>query len=423
MCITPQRRGSLSNGCKMKAQLKLGVFAVVALCAAVFSGCETSKDASAPAPNIFPDINTNAAVKTNPVAQVPVTRANAVPAPAAPYPRSKVLRSVTWHWDTHKIAALGSDLWPTTWGADDNIYASWGDGGGFGGSDSLGRVSLGFARIEGGPENYRGFNVNGGLNPEHPAMFPKKGKASGMLAVGGTLYANVNLQDGKWPDIHHQIISSTDGGGSWTRASWIFSKGPGQFQPTKFVNFDRGYTGVPANLAGYVYLYGFKQPVQGEQVTRMYFARVPQSKILDQFAYEFFQGADGKNRPQWKSDFATAQPVFIDPNGVSHCTVVYDPPLHRYISTSFHEGPGQLGIFDAPEPWGPWTTVAYYENWGDMGKVGEGLSCEFPRKWMSADGLTMWSIFAVYGEGGKIGVKAHDKFNLVKVTIERAPRN
>src|SRR5215471_5155223 len=80
-------------------------------------------------------------------------------APQAPYPPSEVFQSITWHWETYKTAALGSDLWPVTWGADDQLYAAWGDGGGFGGSDTDGRVALGFARIEGVPEQFRGINL------------------------------------------------------------------------------------------------------------------------------------------------------------------------------------------------------------------------------------------------------------------------
>lgn len=384
----------------MKAQLNrfAGFFAVMAV-AIILSACRTERDEFIPTP-VYTNANSTMG--------------------GAPYPPSKFFQSLAWHWETHQTAALGSDLWPVTWGADGNIYAAWGDGGGFGGSDSLGRVGLGFARIEDGPGNYRAFNVNGGLNPEHPAEFPKKGKASGLLDVGGTLYANVNLQDAPWPNVHHQIVWSTDHGASWTRADWMFPKGPGAFQPTKFLNFERGCTGVPSHLAGYVYIYGFKQPATNEQVKQMYLARVPQNKISERGVYEFFQGLDARNRPHWKPDFSTAQTVFSDANGVSHCTVVYNTRVHRYINTTFHEGPAQLGVFDGPEPWGPWTTIAYYENWGDMGKVGEGLSCEFPRKWMSDDGLTMWSIFSVYGEGGKIGAKAHDRFNLVKATLVRA---
>lgn len=54
-----------------------------------------------------------------------------------------------------------------------------------------------------------------------------------------------------------------------------------------------------------------------------------------------------------------------------------------------------------------------------MGAAGEGLGCEFPRKWMSEDGLTMWCVFSVYGGSAKQGINAHDRFNLVKVTFER----
>src|SRR5207248_548699 len=63
----------------------------------------------------------------------------------APYPRSPLIAGITWHWETLTTGAPGSDLWPVTWGPDDHLYAAWGDGGGFGGSDSDGRVAMGFA--------------------------------------------------------------------------------------------------------------------------------------------------------------------------------------------------------------------------------------------------------------------------------------
>src|SRR5437773_8848295 len=73
-------------------------------------------------------------------------------APAQPYPPSTAILSITWHWETYRNAAPGSDLWPVTWGPDDNLYTAWGDGGGFGGSDTNGRVSMGIGRIEGASE-------------------------------------------------------------------------------------------------------------------------------------------------------------------------------------------------------------------------------------------------------------------------------
>lgn len=53
-----------------------------------------------------------------------------------------------------------------------------------------------------------------------------------------------------------------------------------------------------------------------------------------------------------------------------------------------------------------------------MGPTGEGLSCEFPSKWMSQNALAFWCVFSVYGEGAKQGINAHDRFNLVKVTLQ-----
>ena len=177
--------------------------------------------------------------------------------PKPPYPPSGVIQGITWHWDTHATAAPGSDLWPVTWGADGNLYAAWGDGGGFGGTNSDGRVSMGFARIEGPPGSYVGVNVNGGKNSEHPASFPRKGKTGGMIAVRGTLYAWLNLQDGTWPGVNQSLAWSTDRGATWTRAPWVFPKGAGNFKPARFLNSTRGHRGVPERLTGFVYFYRF----------------------------------------------------------------------------------------------------------------------------------------------------------------------
>jgi hypothetical protein len=40
---------------------------------------------------------------------------------------------------------------------------------------------------------------------------------------------------------------------------------------------------------------------------------------------------------------------------------------------------------------------------------------------MSPDGLTLWTVFSVYGDGARQGIGAHDQFNLVKATLVLRP--
>jgi hypothetical protein len=103
-----------------------------------------------------------------------------------PYRPSDLIERMDLDWSTYRHEAQGSDNWPTTWAADGNVYTSWGDGGGFGGSNTLSRVSLGIARTEGPFDNYQVFNVWGGHNAASPSSFG--GKSYGIISIGGVLY-------------------------------------------------------------------------------------------------------------------------------------------------------------------------------------------------------------------------------------------
>ena len=103
------------------------------------------------------------AVQISPTAQAATS--------SSPYPPSPVINGIGFDWSTHVRMAQGSDNWPVTWAADDHQYTTWGDGGGFGGSNQDGRVSLGVARIEGSASSYRGVNVWGGKDAHQPAQF------------------------------------------------------------------------------------------------------------------------------------------------------------------------------------------------------------------------------------------------------------
>ncbi len=73
----------------------------------------------------------------------------------------------------------------------------------------------------------------------------------------------------------------------------------------------------------------------------------------------------------------------------------YDAGLKRYLWCQVLPGEdprfrGGFGIYDAPAPWGPWTTAFFAETWD----VGPGESSSFPTKWMSADGKTIYLVFS-----------------------------
>jgi hypothetical protein len=307
-----------------------------------------------------------------------------------PYPPSPVIKEVIWDHSSHRQAAPGSDLWPITWADDDNLYTVWGDGGGFGGTDSEGRVTLGVARIAGNPDNLQATNVFGGKNPEAPADF--NGKSNGLISIDGVLYLHV-IEEGKW--LRAKIGRSTDHGKTWTFNSstgWDFAEPDGAFSDLTFLNFGKDYQGA---RDGYVYVYsqGKRASMTPDFLTAsIAMFRVLKAQLMNRSAYEYFAGLDANNNPRWTKEIAARKPVFSDPNGVGWgVRVEYNPGLKRYLLTTFHAWDGSWGIFDAPKPWGPWTTVAYYNQWLDAEPK---FGFSFPAKWLSADGkrlVMVWS--------------------------------
>ena len=120
------------------------------------------------------------------------------------------------------------------------------------GTNKEGRVTMGFARIEGKPPGFNATNINGGANPENPASWKCEycGKPLTLLFVDGILYAWVNIQNGDPPDT---VLSwSDDMGATWQTSEWKF-EGGGKFKPRAFVNYGPDYAGARDD---YVYIYG-----------------------------------------------------------------------------------------------------------------------------------------------------------------------
>jgi len=66
-------------------------------------------------------------------------------------------------------------------------------------------------------------------------------------------------------------------------------------------------------------------------------------------------------------------------------TAPCDDPVNRY-----------LGVFDAPNPWGPWTTVAYLEQWGAPENR---FQPQIPAKWIESDGLSFYLQYSCFPNG------------------------
>ena len=308
-----------------------------------------------------------------------------------PYPPSETFAEVLWDYAGMKSAAPGSDLWPVTWANDNELYTSWGDGGGFGGSNIRGRVSIGVARIRGDGDNWNGCNIWGGNKAQVASSFI--GKSTGIISIGNVLYLLVTKQS-TWD--YAKVCSSHDYARNWSCTGWDY---PPPFQGGTYLNFGKDYDGARDD---YAYHYNTV-----EDKKHIVLSRVPVERIKQYEAYEFFAGPDENNKLIWDKNITRLKPIFTDPNGVGWgVQVMYNPVLKRYLLTVRHDDTGGWGIFDAAEPWGPWTTVAYYDNWLDSKLK---FSFVFNQKWLGKDGLTMWMIFS--------GIEKYDSFNVIKATF------
>jgi len=133
----------------------------------------------------------------------------------------------------------------------------------------------------------------------------------------------------------------------------------------------------------------------------MILARVPKDRIRDGNAYEYLKEmCDGS--PVWTEAISQRGAVFSFPGGCNRADVAYNAPLKRYFMTlrsrAKNGGRNHFGIYDAPEPWGPWTVVYYSQTWEGKklseGNGGWGESQHIPGKWISEDGKEFFLIFA-----------------------------
>jgi hypothetical protein len=130
--------------------------------------------------------------------------------------------------------------------------------------------------------------------------------------------------------------------------------------------------------------------------------RVPQDQITRRQAWQFFVRRDEQHRPVWSHDIRQRGAVFEHRDACLRSAVTYNAGIKRYLwwqavpqppghkdrgDTRFEGG---FGVYDARDPWGPWTTAFFTKRWD----TGPGEHGDFPSKWMSDDGRTLYLVFS-----------------------------
>lgn len=299
-----------------------------------------------------------------------------------PYPPSPIIERIEWAPAAEILRlAPGSDNWPVTWADDDLLYTAYGDGWGF---EPLlnDKLSLGLAAVAGLPPAIQGVNIRS-ASGERRGDGAQGLKASGMLMTGGVLYMWVRNAG------NARLAWSRNHALDWEWCEWRLDAGFGC--PT-LLNFGRDYEGARDE---FVYVYSHDADSAYEPADRMVLARVPARRLRERQAYEFFQELGAAGRPVWTPDAARRGAVFSFPGHCYRSGISYNAGLKRYLWCQVLPGKaprfeGGFGIYDAPEPWGPWTTAYFAERWD----VGPGETSSIPPKWISSDGHVAHLVFS-----------------------------
>ncbi len=346
---------------------------------------------------------------------------------------------MTWNESNRARYASGSDIWDSMWASDGNVYGAWGDGNGFA---SGVKKFIGVSKLVGtNPLTLTGSDTYLGTTFSNPPPCAQQstlgGKPRGVVALASSLmYMFHSTQDlctsftwlakstnngVSWSD-HFNSFQWPDAGG-WGPGSVLES---GQAQASA-LDPDNGTT-------KYIWIYGGKN-TDAAGSGKQYLARVPatSSGIESLSNWRWYGGLDAATKePIWQTSSASATPVFTDPDHAQTLGVTYDKGMGRYLAFNDHgnacldgSDPSPclhaLALFDAPTPWGPWTTFDYidtFENVAGSPPTGCGSNCVgsspavsfvIQPKWTSADGLTIWPEYS--------GTGVWDSLNVVQGTI------
>ncbi|MEI7767538.1 MAG: hypothetical protein WCJ97_08900 [Phycisphaerae bacterium] len=353
------------------------------------------------------------------------------------------------------------DTWYPCWAADDNLYSPWTDGqtDGIGCESSAGAdACTGHAVMLG--DDPLNLIIRNTSPPKTASALPYQGRyPAGSLVHDGIWYygtyclgpAGKHVVDGfawNWPNLGPTVgfQISRDYGRTWepsphTAAQPLFPEprvhlGPVKMGVPHFVDFGRNMEHSPDGKA-YVMAMGAEEhdPLPRPAITlgppgavfeitakqhdgfangnlswitadQVYLARVTPSPehINDLKAWEFFAGHDDRGQPIWTRSFGAIKPLLEWNNHMGCVTATYVPGLKKYLMCITDGWPTVAKmtsyILEADTLTGPWRLVSYLKDFGE-----QAYFLNFPSKFISKDGRTLWLCYSANFSDGWNGVR------------------
>ena len=340
-----------------------------------------------------------------------------------PFEQSKELAGILFtgkHSDYHV-----ADTWYPSWAADGNMYSPWTDGTTDGVSSSSGGrgATTGQAVMIGDdPRNLKIKSL--GLCKGDPHPYQGRYPCGSLVYNGVWYYSTYCLgpagsveHDGmrwNWPVLGPTVgfRYSTDFGKTWTDTPHTPAKplfpepeqymGPVKIGSPKFVDFGKNMEYSPdgkAYLIGYGAVKNDPKPryanlswISGDQI---YMTRVTPSieNINDESKYEYFAGYDESGKAVWSWDYKDIKPMIEWNNNMGCVTMTYNAPLKKYLMCVTDGWPtvGKMNsyILESSSITGPWKLVTYMKAFGE-----QGYFLNFPSKFISSDGYTLWLCYS-----------------------------
>ncbi len=322
-------------------------------------------------------------------------------------PASSLILGLEWLGERlpYPEEEVKGDTYPLTWAEDGEIYTSAGD-------PNWGETNSGLdvEKFSGGPTDYKISKVQAmndylGWGGDGP-------KPSGMICVDGILYLSFqNMLRTRVPPFSLVSQHGSD-------AQIIFSTNKGQFWVPNLANINAPmFTGHKFGGPAFVnfgqnnanardeYVYAASSD-QWDNGSNLRLGRVPRDRIMRREAWEWVCAFTPSGTPAWHPDLNEAIPVFSLHRWLGLPELVYLAGIKRYLlftwrlHADFSPDDGtDLVVFEAPEPWGPFSLVHFEEYW--EGKAFNPYCPRLPLKWMGEDGLSGWLQFS--GSWGPAG--------------------